>query len=158
MSTTDNTERMIGQVKWFNNKAGYGFITVSDGEYSGKDIFAHYSTINVGDSQYKYLVQGEYVEFDLSISTNTSHEYQATKISGIKGGKLMCETRQMNRVPRTDREQPVVSSGTAVSSHREQDSQIKRRPPSKKRMVEKPLSPVDMDGFKVVAKKRTAAK
>jgi len=100
MSTQTESARLIGQVKWFNNKAGYGFITVSDGENAGKDIFAHFSTINVGDYQYKYLVQGEYVEFDLTNSTNESHEFQATKISGIKGGKLMCETRQNNRVLR----------------------------------------------------------
>jgi len=88
---------LIGQVKWFNNKAGYGFITVNDGEYSGKDIFNHYSTIRVTNSQYKYLVQGEYVEFTLESSTNGKHEFQATAVSGIKGGKLMCETRQVSR-------------------------------------------------------------
>ena len=96
--TTDmKTDHMIGQVKWFNNKAGYGFITITDtGNNESKDIFAHYSTIQVADSehQYRYLVQGEYVEFDLSTSTNNVHEYQATNISGIKGGKLMCEARQ----------------------------------------------------------------
>ena len=98
MSIQTETDRLIGQVKWFNNKSGYGFITVSDGENSGKDIFAHFSTIHVGDSQYKYLVQGEYVEFELTTSTNEAHEFQATNISGIKGGRLMCETRQSNRV------------------------------------------------------------
>jgi len=98
MSTQTESARLLGQVKWFNNKAGYGFITVSDGENAGKDIFAHFSTINVADFQYKYLVQGEYVEFELTNSTNGAHEFQATKISGIKGGKLMCETRQSNRV------------------------------------------------------------
>ena len=98
MSTQIESARLLGQVKWFNNKAGYGFITVSDGENAGKDIFAHFSTINVADFQYKYLVQGEYVEFELTKSTNGSHEFQATKISGIKGGKLMCETRQSNRI------------------------------------------------------------
>jgi cold shock CspA family protein len=102
MTTQIESSRLIGQVKWFNNKAGYGFITVSDGENSGKDIFAHFSTIQVGDSQYKYLVQGEYVEFELTISTKESHEFQATNISGIKGGMLMCETRQSNRPVRTE--------------------------------------------------------
>jgi cold shock CspA family protein len=97
MSTQTESARLIGQVKWFNNKAGYGFITVTDGNHSGKDIFAHYTTIQVGDQQYKYLVQGEYVEFEITTSTNQSHEFQATKISGIKGGRLMCETRQSNR-------------------------------------------------------------
>jgi len=101
MSSTDETTntqapRMIGQVKWFNNKAGYGFITASDGEYSGKDIFAHYSTIRVTNSQYKYLVQGEYVEFNLVKSTANTHEFQATEVSGIKNGPLMCETRRQN--------------------------------------------------------------
>lgn len=107
-----NEVRQVGQVKWFNNKAGYGFITVSDGDNKGKDIFAHYSTISVGDTQYKYLVQGEYVEFDLIASTNESHEFQSVNITGIKGGQLMCETRQTNR-PRTfERPRPYRSEDT----------------------------------------------
>jgi cold shock CspA family protein len=150
-TNTPTEERMIGQVKWFNNKAGYGFITVSDGEYAGKDIFAHYSTIRVGDTQYRYLVQGEYVEFKLSISTNTAHEYQATNISGIKSGLLMCETRQSNRPPKKEREREPTTS----SDRDRRRPSTTSRPVSKRQMVEKPLSPVDMDGFKVVAKKRS---
>ena len=92
--------RLLGQVKWFNNKAGYGFITVNDGEYSGKDIFIHYSAIRVTNSQYKYLVQGEYVEFSLVKSSTDGHEFQAVDISGVKGGALMCETRRNNRPAR----------------------------------------------------------
>ena len=60
------SEHLLGRVKWFNNKAGYGFITVTDGAQSGSDIFVHHSAINVENQQYKYLVQGEYVEFDMS--------------------------------------------------------------------------------------------
>jgi cold shock CspA family protein len=92
------SSRLLGQVKWFNNKAGYGFITVSDGEQAGKDIFAHYSSIKVVNSQYKYLILGEYVEFTLIKSTGEQHEFQASEISGIRGGPLMCETRRTNRV------------------------------------------------------------
>lgn len=92
--TTDvQSPRIIGQVKWFNNKAGYGFITVNSGDHKGKDIFIHYSAIRVVNSQYKYLVQGEYVEFSLVHSASTDHEFQAVDISGIGGGNLMCETR-----------------------------------------------------------------
>ena len=89
------SKRMLGSVKWFNNKAGYGFITMKENDIE-KDIFTHYSTVKVGDTQYKYLVQGEYVEFDLAPSTNTQHEFQAINVTGIQGGKLMCETRQIN--------------------------------------------------------------
>ena len=87
--------RTIGQVKWFNNKAGYGFITKDD-----KDIFVHFSAIQTSDSQYKYLVQGEYVEFEIVPTTEGPHEVQAVNISGINKGKLMCETRlQSKKVP-----------------------------------------------------------
>jgi cold shock CspA family protein len=101
MTSTDEniqlqSDRLVGQVKWFNNKAGYGFITVSDGEHAGKDIFVHFSTIRVTNSQYKYLIQGEYVELSLNKSATETHEYQATDVSGIKGGALMCETRRVN--------------------------------------------------------------
>jgi len=99
-SSVSGPVRLLGQVKWFNNKAGYGFITVNDGEYAGKDIFIHYSAIRVTNSQYKYLVQGEYVEFNLVKSNTDAHEYQATDISGVKSGALMCETRRINRATR----------------------------------------------------------
>jgi len=95
------TERFTGRVKWFNNKAGYGFVTVTDGFKSGTDVFVHHSSIKVDSEQYKYLVQGEYIEFNLSDTKTTEHEYQAGDVSGIKGGKLMCETRRDSRSART---------------------------------------------------------
>ena len=102
VSTSSVTsERFTGRVKWFNNKAGYGFITVTDGPKAGSDIFVHHSSIRVDAQQYKYLVQGEYTEFALSTVSNSAHECQAGEVSGIKGGKLMCETRYDTRASRT---------------------------------------------------------
>jgi cold shock CspA family protein len=96
------SEHLVGRVKWFNNKAGYGFITVTDGCRSGMDIFVHHSDINVDNHQYKYLVQGEYIEFDLMKVDSGKHEWQASRVSGIRGGKLMCETRHDLKVARND--------------------------------------------------------
>jgi CspA family cold shock protein len=96
------SEHLLGRVKWFNNKAGYGFITVTDGPRSGTDIFVHHSAINVENQQYKYLVQGEYVEFHLVKTDSEKHEWQASKVSGIKGGKLMCETRFDLKIARNE--------------------------------------------------------
>jgi CspA family cold shock protein len=93
VTTSTANSRITGRVKWFNNKAGYGFITVTDGEHLGSDMFVHHTAISVVNQQYKYLVQGEYVELIVEKSTGGVHEYQAVSVSGIKGGKLMCETR-----------------------------------------------------------------
>jgi len=101
-SNNDSATHLTGRVKWFNNKAGYGFITVTDGPRSGSDIFVHHSAINVENQQYKYLVQGEYVEFDLVQTESKTHEWQAAAIIGIKGGKLMCETRRELKFARTE--------------------------------------------------------
>ena len=100
ISVSTPAERFIGRVKWFNNKTGYGFVTVTDGPKSGSDIFVHHSSIKVDSEQYKYLVQGEYVEFTLSETKTGDHEIQAGEVSGIKGGKLMCETRHEVRTSR----------------------------------------------------------
>jgi CspA family cold shock protein len=98
---TNSASRLTGRVKWFNNKAGYGFVTITDGDKTGTDIFVHHSSINVSNQQYKYLVQGEYIEFKLINVENSTHECQAADIGGIKGGKLMCETRHEFKVARS---------------------------------------------------------
>jgi cold shock CspA family protein len=74
---------------------------VTDGDKSGFDIFVHHSAILVSNQQYKYLVQGEYIEFKLLKVDNSTHEYQAAEVGGIKGGKLMCETRREYKMART---------------------------------------------------------
>ena len=102
VSPSAPSEHLLGRVKWFNNKAGYGFITVTDGSRSGTDIFVHHSSINVENQQYKYLVQGEYVEFDLIKVDSAKHEWQASSVSGIRGGKLMCETRRDLKLARNE--------------------------------------------------------
>jgi CspA family cold shock protein len=137
--------RLVGQVKWFNNKAGYGFITVSDGEHSGKDIFVHFSTVRVTNSQYKYLIQGEYVEFTLVNSTSDAHEFQATDVSGIRGGLLMCETRRNNR--------PVQGEATPAPTRRTREF-------SRPVRQERPEEPASADGageFTQVRRRRPAA-
>jgi cold shock CspA family protein len=99
--------RFTGRVKWFNNKTGYGFITVTSrdsGEFLNLDVFVHHSSINVSGQQYKYLVQGEYVEFKLSEMNSGKHKYQVLNVSGIDGGKIMCETRSENQEIREPRE------------------------------------------------------
>ena len=99
--------RFTGRVKWFNNKTGYGFITVTSrdaGEFLNLDVFVHHSAINVSGQQYKYLVQGEYVEFKLSEMNSGEHKYQVLNVSGIDCGKLMCETRNENQDIREPKE------------------------------------------------------
>lgn len=96
------SDRLVGRVKWFNSKSGFGFITVCDGEHKDKDIFAHYSSLHGESTQYKYLVQGEYVELDLTKSTSEQHEFHAVGITGIKGGLLMCDTHRLNSANRRD--------------------------------------------------------
>jgi cold shock CspA family protein len=127
-TVSPSSERCIGRVKWFNNKAGYGFVTVTDGLKSGSDVFVHHSSIKVDSEQYKYLVQGEYVEFNLSNTKTADHEFQAGDVCGIKGGKLMCETRRDLRVARSqyksskEDSEPVATTPRAVRVPRTQES------------------------------------
>ncbi len=101
-----------GRVKWFNNKAGYGFITVNDCEdNTERDIFVHHSEIKVEQTQYKYLVQGEYVDFVIgAISREGSTDVHATSVRGVNGGKLMCETRNEVRAYRASQPQEQQTS------------------------------------------------
>ena len=49
-----------GQVKWFNEAKGFGFITPADGS---KDVFVHFSAIQ--DQGFKTLAEGQNVQFSI---------------------------------------------------------------------------------------------
>ncbi|MFJ1702075.1 cold shock-like protein CspC [Kitasatospora sp. NPDC088346] len=52
--------KIQGQVKWFNETKGFGFISPADGS---KDVFVHFSAI-VGTG-FKTLAEGQNVEFEV---------------------------------------------------------------------------------------------
>jgi len=94
--------KLAGYVKWFNMKTGFGFLTVVKSAPGselkvGSEIFVHHSNVKVSEEQYRFLVQGEYVEFDVSNVANGQHSCQAVDVTGMFGGKLMCETRNEAR-------------------------------------------------------------
>ena len=100
MATAAN--KMAGCVKWFNMKTGFGFLTVVQSVSGsdlkvGSEIFVHHSNVKVAEEQYRFLVQGEYVEFYVSNVANGQHSCQAVNVTGMFGGKLMCETRNEAR-------------------------------------------------------------
>ena len=49
-----------GNVKWFNDAKGYGFISQEDGE----DVFVHFSAIQA--QGFKSLAEGDRVEFEVT--------------------------------------------------------------------------------------------
>ena len=51
--------RKSGNVKWFNDAKGFGFITSED----GADVFVHFSAIQGGG--FRSLAEGAAVEFDV---------------------------------------------------------------------------------------------
>ena len=52
--------RTSGNVKWFNDAKGFGFITSEKGE----DVFVHFSAIQGGG--FRSLAEGAAVEFDIT--------------------------------------------------------------------------------------------
>jgi cold shock protein len=55
----DSPMRTSGNVKWFNDAKGFGFITSEKGE----DVFVHFSAIQGGG--FRSLAEGAAVEFDV---------------------------------------------------------------------------------------------
>lgn len=63
--------RLIGTVKWFNAKVGYGFITRHD---TGEDVFVHFTAITRKNPRHsmKSLGDGEIVEFNIMAANVTA--------------------------------------------------------------------------------------
>ena len=118
MADTAVNTRHVGRVKWFNNQSGYGFITYTNTTGSDEDVFVHHSALLTEGDQFRYLVQGEYVEFEttqVEKSDNTS-KIVAKDVRGMNGGMLMCETRHERRQTQQSRRENSDSQADSSSS------------------------------------------
>ena len=68
--------RIDGEVKWFNNMRGYGFL----GREGGPDVFIHYTSI--ATEGYKTLNAGDRVSFD--IVQGEKGKPQADKVTRVR--------------------------------------------------------------------------
>ncbi len=51
--------RLLGRVKWFNDRKGFGFLTSPDNQ----DVFVHHSAIQ--SEGFRSLKEGEMVEYEV---------------------------------------------------------------------------------------------
>eukprot|EP00798_Chlamydomonas_sp_ICE-L_P007638 gene7638-792_t len=77
---------LTGQVKWFNDRLGYGFCTViNDSVHKGRDIFVHHSGIRPLTSNYKTLRKGEYINLNVMNGHNGRSYAEQNEVSVIAG-------------------------------------------------------------------------
>lgn len=67
--------KIKGNVRWFNESKGFGFITPEDGS---KDVFVHFSAIQ--SNGFKTLAEGQRVEFEI---TNGAKGPSAADVTAI---------------------------------------------------------------------------
>lgn len=89
-SVDSSSTKLLGCVKWFNNKKGYGFVTYTENNVE-HDIFVHHTGIQPLNSQYRTLTTGEYVSFVLKKHTAEGERDQAIDVTGVNGGPLLCD-------------------------------------------------------------------
>lgn len=95
-----SSTRRTGQVKFFSK--GFGFITDLD---TKDDVFVHHTGIQTLDTTFRSLQPGEYVEYEQI--TGKDGKAMAVRVTGIRGGSLLC---QQPRPPRQVRTQPEQSN------------------------------------------------
>ena len=95
MEEQPRDEIYTGQVKFFNPRKGFGFITYDifrNPSEAREDIFVHATNLSPyyqnGDKN--WLMDGEYVEFKVE---DSDKGLKAVDVTGLNGGKLMMDIR-----------------------------------------------------------------
>lgn len=78
------SSKLIGTVKWYNDKKGFGII-----KSESKEVFVHYSQIQSNTNNFKKLAEKEEVEFE--IGTDKNGRECAKNVCAPNGAKLLFE-------------------------------------------------------------------
>jgi cold shock CspA family protein len=97
MTTMINKQR--GIVKWFSNKLGYGFISASssDPDTPEREIFLHYSNIEVEQGNFRSIEEGTEVEFEVELLPGSQKE-QAIHVTLPGGSSLPMPKRRPRKL------------------------------------------------------------
>ena len=97
---TERYGNEIGQVVFFDQKKGWGFINIIKGNenYINKRIFTHFSSIECKNG-FKKLYPGEYVSLNVVINeeeTNEDKKLQSQNVTGLFGNLLLIDNEHNN--------------------------------------------------------------
>ncbi len=92
--TEENVGTEIGNVQWFDQKKGIGFIKIitPTSDFLNKEVFVHYSSINA-QSNYKKLYPGENVSLNVSDDPDKGDDkrYSCMNVTGLYGSPLLVD-------------------------------------------------------------------
>jgi len=94
-TTTTTYGKEVGNVIWFDQKKGFGFIRIinPESEYHAKELFVHYTSIE-SQNRFKKLYPGENVS--LTVSKNSGEvpegkEFVTSNVTGLYGTELLVD-------------------------------------------------------------------
>ena len=110
----------VGNVIWFDQKKGFGFVKIltPGSEYLDKEIFVHFSSIN-SENSFKKLYPGENVSLDVEKNTDENangKELISKNVSGLFGSQLLVDNQTyiykgIRRRPRDENQDNGLEGG-----------------------------------------------
>ena len=128
---------ILGKVKWFNLKSGFGYVTRDD---NGQDVYAHYTSVakKNPDHRLRSLGEGELVKFNI---VDTTKGLEAIEITGPNGEAVLGSEYAR---PNSRRREPNIMGNNSASnnnSNRMPRRGPRRAPPPSSQMQQESLSP-----------------
>jgi len=94
-TTTTTYGKEVGNVIWFDQKKGFGFIRIinPESEYHAKELFVHYTSIE-SLNRFKKLYPGENVSLTVSMNDGEvpeGKEFVTSNVTGLYGAGLLVD-------------------------------------------------------------------
>lgn len=119
------TSSLVGRVKFFDTKKGFGFICgdVFNPKNNQSDYFVHYKDVCPRSNNYPVTLRpNEYVQFEVHETEHAdpNKRLKAVNVTGIAGGPLIMDATRMRRTRHDRHAPPTRRNGEYFSTVNEQ--------------------------------------